>query len=86
MKSTKRSKTEKCEFCEGTLESRKVTVDSRRGGRLVVIEGVPARVCNRCGERYYPAVVVRKLEEISARRRTSKRIIRVPIARFGGLS
>ena len=86
MKNTKMSKGGGCEFCDGTLESRKVTVDSRRGGSLVVIEGVPARVCNRCGERYYPAVVVRKLEEISARRRTSKRTIRVPIAKFGGLS
>ena len=42
----KRSESEPCDFCDGALVARTVTVDWRGGGRLVVIEDVPARVCN----------------------------------------
>ena len=45
---------ERCYFCgHGTLESRRVTVDLRRGERLIVIRNVPALVCDTCGERQY---------------------------------
>jgi len=37
-------KTPPCEFCDGTLAPRVVTVDWRWNGQLVVIENVPALV------------------------------------------
>ncbi|MBI3246017.1 MAG: YgiT-type zinc finger protein [Deltaproteobacteria bacterium] len=30
-----------------------MTVDFRWGEKLTIIENVPAKVCNECGERYY---------------------------------
>ena len=40
-------KMETCYFChKGILEDKKVTVDFRWGTKLVVIEEVPAKVCN----------------------------------------
>ena len=54
---------ETCYFCSrGILEEKRVTVDFRWGEKLVIIENVPARVCNECGERYYAARVVRQME------------------------
>lgn len=35
----------------GFLEDKKVTVDFRWGNKLVVIEEVPAKVCNECWEK-----------------------------------
>lgn len=79
---TKRSISQPCDYCDGTLESRTVTVDWRRKGRLIVIEDVPISVCNRCGERYYTQAVMKQMEEISRSRHPATRTLRVPVAKF----
>lgn len=68
-----------CYFCgRGILEEKHVTVDFRWGEKLVIIENVPAKVCNECGERYFAAKVVRQMEQIAKERR-KEREIRVPV-------
>lgn len=70
---------ETCHFCgRGILEERRVTVDFRWGDKLVIIENVPAKVCNECGERYYAAKVVREMERIAKEER-KERELRVPV-------
>ncbi len=70
---------ESCYFCNrGTLDEKRVTVDFRWGKKLVIIENVPARVCNECGERYYAAGVVRQMEQIAKEGRRGKDIC-VPV-------
>jgi YgiT-type zinc finger domain-containing protein len=78
----KKDMKEPCDFCDGRLEPRHVTVDYRRGGALKVIEHVPALVCNHCGERYYSASTMRAMEAITKGGRTRKRFIRVPVSKF----
>ncbi len=71
-----------CYFCrKGILEDRIVTVDFRWGNKLVVIEEVPAKVCNECGERYYSADVSRRMEKIAIEGK-KERTIEVPLARL----
>ena len=73
---------ETCYFCQkGVLEGKKVTVDFRWGDKLIVIEEVPAKVCNECGERYYSAEVSRKMEMIAKEGKTD-RIIEVPLTKL----
>ncbi len=50
-----------------------------------MIEEVPAKVCNECGERYYSAEVSRKMEEIVIEGKKEK-IIEVPLVRLPALS
>ena len=70
---------ETCYFCSrGILEEKHVTVDFRWGEQLVIIENVPAKACNECGERYHAAKVVRQMEQIAKERR-KEREIRVPV-------
>lgn len=70
---------ETCYFCgRGILEEKRVTVDFRWGDKLVIIENVPAKVCNECGERYYSAKVVREMEQIAKEER-KERELRVPV-------
>ncbi len=62
-----------CYFCgKGILEDKKVTVDFRWGNKLIVIEEVPAKVCNECGERYYSAEISKEMEKIAHRREERK--------------
>src|ERR671924_297699 len=73
---------ETCEYCNGELRAKTVTVHYRHKGKLVVIEHIPARVCRRCGERYYDAVTVEKMEAIARRKKVAARTLVVPIRDF----
>lgn len=44
---------QRCMYCQGHLELRRVTRVQHYQGRWVVIENLPALVCQQCGERYY---------------------------------
>ena len=73
---------ENCYFCKkGVLENKKVTVDFRWGSKLIVIEEVPAKVCNECGEKYYSAQVSKEMEKIAEEGKKEK-MIEVPLARL----
>ena len=82
----KTTKAEPCDFCDGRLRRKAVQVVRGRGRKLVVIEEVPARVCDRCGIRYYDAEAVRGMEEILKRRGKMKRTIKVPVTTFEGVA
>ncbi len=73
---------ETCYFChKGILVERMVTVDFRWGDELVVIEEVPAKVCNECGEKYYSAEVSKEMEKIAIEGK-KERVIEVPLVRL----
>lgn len=73
---------ETCEYCNGELRPKTVTVHYRHKGKLVLIENVPARVCRRCGERYYDASTIEKMETIARRKSTVEKTVLVPIRDF----
>ncbi len=79
----KRKKQMPCEYCDGVVREQLVRDDYWVGKQLLIIEDVPAGVCDRCGERYYSAVVMERLERIAARRSKIRRKIHVPVAKFG---
>lgn len=77
---------ETCYFCrKGILEDKKVTVDFRWGDKLIVIEEVPAKVCNECGEKYYSAEVSKQMEKIAIEGKKEE-IIEVPLVRLSEVS
>ncbi len=51
-----------CPICKhGRMRDDKVTVTLERGGVTVVFKGVPARVCENCGEQYVDAATTSRL-------------------------
>ena len=54
-------------------------MDLRWGGKLMLIEPVPAKVCNACGERSYAASGVRQMEQMTQEGRKEKELY-VPVA------
>jgi len=52
----------KCVICKhGNTEQGTATVTFERGGFVLVVKGVPARVCSNCGEQYVDARVAENL-------------------------
>lgn len=54
-------KEEVCESCGGKISPDKVTVKRWYAGKPVIIEDVPVGICQFCGERYYEAETIDKL-------------------------
>lgn len=82
MNSVKRMRQEPCDFCDGHLEARTVSVVRGRARKLVMIEQVPALVCTQCGMRYFDAPVVRSMERLLKRSRSTKRKIQIPVTKY----
>lgn len=70
----------KCHFCGGKVLEKRITVDYRWGDELIaVIENVPAGVCQVCGEQYFKADIVKKMEELVHSKEKPKKTIQVPL-------
>ena len=73
-----------CEICDSPLQEKLINQDFWIRGELIVVKGVPAGVCPRCGEKVVKADVGRwiaKLIENSERIAKAPRIT-VPTIRF----
>ena len=52
----------KCVICKnGDTRPGKATVTLERGGTTLVIKGVPAQICENCGEEYVDEAVTARL-------------------------
>jgi YgiT-type zinc finger domain-containing protein len=73
-----------CHICGERMTERRVKQDFWIKGKLIVLDGVPAGVCPRCGERVVRAEVGRTVAELLAnqRRKRRSRTLNVPVILF----
>ena len=73
-----------CEYCNAPLRNTEklVVVYRHRRDRHYIFEAVPARVCPRCGERYFSAAVVREMDRLMQAPEAQARLVPVPIIAF----
>lgn len=55
-----------CPTCGGKKEQGKTTFTVDTGESIIVVRGVPATVCNQCGDEWFEDSVAEKLESIVA--------------------
>jgi YgiT-type zinc finger domain-containing protein len=55
---------EACEACGGPLELEKVNLEDYQGGKLYMMESVPAYVCQECGEVWVPEPLMAEFEKM----------------------
>ena len=73
----------KCLVCHHDMTERNITLDLRCGGQLVVIEEVPAIVCENCGEQVFTPDVTRQVQALAQQREKAARTIVVPVLSLG---
>lgn len=56
-----------CEFCGGETRPKKVKRSHWFQQQLYIVEGVEAEVCTECGERYFYATTLDKLDALLKR-------------------
>lgn len=54
----------KCEFCDSETTQKKVRKTHWREGKLYIVENVNAEVCPECGERYFHATTLERIDEM----------------------
>ena len=56
----------KCSLChEGNYRDKPVVFSARRGDSLLVVEDVPALVCDTCGDEIFTEKVARGIERVA---------------------
>ncbi|MBC8509188.1 MAG: YgiT-type zinc finger protein [Chloroflexi bacterium] len=70
---------ETCEYCNGAIVEKRVTLHRQLKGNYVLIENVPAGICVECGTRYYAANILKMIEESVRGKRQIQREIVVPV-------
>lgn len=68
--------------CVGRLAAKRGREYFRHGEGLIIIDDVPAWVCNKCGERYHHARVFKRMRQIAAGSGRITKHVRVPVARY----
>ena len=70
-----------CEYCNATLPDgeKLVTVYRHRRGKHFIFERVPARVCQKCGERYFSVQSVSEMESQMREEKQQTNLVSVPV-------
>jgi len=55
---------DRCNFCKGKLFKGKTEFVAKVGDEVISIKGVPAYICDNCGEAYFASEISRKIDEI----------------------
>jgi len=72
-------KGETCEHCGGLLTDVTLTESFRVRGRLIVVEDVPLGLCTSCGEKYFPAAVLKRVETMARITGPRAQVPRAPV-------
>jgi len=54
----------RCDLCKGNYRAKTISLNRRRGDQRVMIDDVPALVCDRCGDTLLSAKTVKRIEEL----------------------
>lgn len=73
---------EACDFCDGDVEATVERVPFHYRRELIYVDNVPVKKCGKCGELYFDAVVVKRLEAIAEKRKTIRTKITFPLADY----
>lgn len=71
----------RCEYCEGTVRERRVEREAFKHKRgFVILEDVTIGICDRCGNRYYSADTLKRVQAIATGLIPPERTEQVPVA------
>ncbi|HEY84270.1 MAG TPA: type II toxin-antitoxin system MqsA family antitoxin [Chloroflexi bacterium] len=71
----------KCLYCKGELKRKKVSYTANRNGYHLIIDDVPAWVCQQCGETLFDEATTDAIQSMLREMdRQRKQLTRIPVA------
>ena len=71
-----------CDICGGHVSPQQVSYPAQVKGKFVIVENVPAKVCDQCGEKLFAADTVEKLQKTVWEQKSPVRILQTPVFDF----
>ena len=71
-----------CDVCGSPMTEQRVTYTIQMDDKLVVVEHVPAKVCDQCGGRLYSPETVEQLQKTVWGQRSPARVLQAPVFDF----
>lgn len=69
-----------CEYCEGTVQAKQVEREAfKHKTGFVILEDVVIGVCDECGNRYYTAETLKKVQAVATGQVRPERTEQVPV-------
>ena len=68
-----------CALCKGTVAEGLITYVQEYKGRVVIIENVPAEVCDHCGEKFLRPEIAERIQKLVWESPEPKRKAEVPV-------
>lgn len=69
----------KCPVCGGAYQAALITYSQEIDQHFILVEHVPAQVCDRCGDTLLAPEVVEKLQALIWKQVKPKRFVQVPV-------
>jgi len=69
----------KCDLCGGKVEKKLINYTLLYEGHWIIVENVPAKVCQQCGEKLFDPKVVERLQKIIWSKQTPQKKIKIPV-------
>ena len=73
----------KCTLCNGDLKKDNIKLDLWVDDELVIVEDIPADVCDQCNEKYVSAEVSKEIDKLLKNRSNAKKKIEVLVLKWG---
>ena len=68
-----------CDLCGGKIINKKVSYSLFYEGHWVIVENVPANICQQCGERLFAPEVVEELQNVIWSKKAPVKKIETPV-------
>ncbi len=75
-----------CDICGGTRVRSLISYTIFYEGKPVIVENVPADVCQQCGEQYFAPETVEMLQQVVWSKKKPKRTIKTPVYDLSALT
>ncbi len=72
----------KCNLCSGFMLEQETTYTLKINERFVMVENVPAKVCQQCGDLLYSPDVVERLQRTICSNKEPEKMIETPVFDF----
>lgn len=69
----------RCEFCDSETSKKKVKKQHWLKGKLYIVENVEAEVCRECGERYFHATTLDRIDTLISGDHAVKEVLSVEV-------
>ncbi|MDM8522280.1 type II toxin-antitoxin system MqsA family antitoxin [Desulfococcaceae bacterium HSG8] len=81
----KKTTYDRCDLCGGILSAGKTSLEIRRNGDIIILNDIPADLCEQCGESYISAEISEKLDHFLEEYRQHRPDRYIPVPEFSAV-